>query len=238
MFRNYAKYTRHLVLPDFNISDQDKLTKAKILCIGAGGLGSPALTYLSIMGIGNIDIIDYDNVEFSNLNRQFIFTEKNINQNKAVLTKKYIKNINKKLNCKIYTEKLTDKNITAILKNYNIVLDCTDNLKTKLLINNYALNLNIPVIHGAIFGYEGYVTILQKNKICLNCIYTHLKINECTNYGVYGPSAGIVGIIQASETIKFLIKKETLNRKIFFINLKNLKCKLININKNNTCNVC
>lgn len=239
MYNNYLRYLRHIVLPNFGIKNQDKIIKSKILCVGAGGLGSPAITYLSLLGVGNIGIIDNDNVETTNLNRQFIFKEKDLQKNKSKIAKKYVQNLNKNINVKIFNDKLNINNSIKIIKNYDIVLDCTDNLETKFLINDKCIELKIPVIHGSIFGYEGYVTVFKKGYNCYRCIYNKLKINECIDYGVFGPIAGIIGIIQASEAINIITNEySNLLSKILFFNIKNLEYKFIKTKKQKSCKIC
>lgn len=239
MYNKYLRYLRHIVLPEFGIKNQDKVIKSKVLCVGAGGLGSPAITYLSLLGVGHIGVIDNDKIEHTNLNRQFIFKEKDLYKNKAKIAKKYIKNLNSEINVKIFENKLQLNNCKKIIKNYDIVLDCTDNLKTKFILNDKCMELEIPIIHGSIFGYEGYVTVFKKGYNCYRCIYNKIKINQCIDYGVFGPIAGIIGIIQASEAINLIINdKSNLLSKILFFNIKNLRYKLIKIKKEINCTTC
>ena len=238
MYNVYSRHLRHIVLPSFGITSQDVLKKSKILCVGTGGLGSPVITYLTMLGVGNIGIIDFDYVETSNLNRQFIFKDNDIGKSKVLLAQKYIKNLNKDIHISVYNTLLNHNNCLHLFKNYNVVIDCTDNLNAKLLISDSAIKINIPVVHGSIFGFEGYVTIFNKNYNCYRCTYSSIKINNCIDYGVFGPTAGIIGIIQASETIKILLNKNiTLKSKLLIIDLENLKFKCININKKK-CIIC
>ncbi len=239
MYKLYNRYLRHIVLPNFGINSQDILFKSKILCIGAGGLGSPAITYLAMLGIGAIDIIEFDTIEKSNLNRQFIFKERDIGKNKILITKKYIKNINKNIKVNIFNKKLTPHNCFNMLKKYDVILDCTDNIESKILISDNGIKLNTPVVHGAIFGFEGYITIFDKNSICHRCLYKQINISTCVEYGVFGPTAGIIGILQASETIKILLRKYTkLQSELLIIDLSTLKIKILKITKNKFCTIC
>ncbi len=244
MYNLYSRYLRHIVLPDIGLYGHDILHKSKILCIGAGGLGSPALTYLSMIGIGMLGIIDFDCVDISNLNRQFIFNESNIGKKKVICVKKYIKKINSKINIIIYSDRLYYNNCYNIFINYDLILDCTDNLETKFLISDHAIKLNIPVIHGAVSGFGGYVSVLKKNVLCYRCIYNNFKTFDCLDFGIFGPIAGIIGIIQASESIKILLnnnikkKYSTLEAKLFILNLKTLNFTLLNLNRNIKCKIC
>ncbi|HFL8819526.1 MAG TPA: HesA/MoeB/ThiF family protein [Candidatus Azoamicus sp. OHIO2] len=239
MYALYSRYLRHIVLPEFGLDTQDILIKSKILCIGAGGLGSPALTYLAMLGVGTIDIIDYDFVEQSNLNRQFLFNEKDIGKNKALCAKNFITNLNTTITVNAYDIKLSYDNCFFFLKNYNVILDCTDNLDVKFLISDCGIKLNIPVVHAGIFGFEGYISIFSKETYCYRCIYDKITSPQCIDYGVYGPIAGIIGIMQANETIKLLLNAYTLLKShLFFFDLKNLTVKSIAINKNSSCIIC
>lgn len=239
MYNTYSRYLRHIVLPNFGIYSQDKLKNSKVICVGAGGLGSPVITYLSIIGVGYIDIIDFDYIEESNLNRQFIFKHYDIGKSKALVAREYINNLNKNINVNVFNKKLTYDNALNILKKYDVIIDCTDNLKTKILISDCGVKLNIPVIHGSIFGFEGYVTIFNKNINCFRCMYANIKTKGCIDYGVFGPTAGIIGLIQASETIKILLnQKINLYSKLLIIDLDNLKFKFIKLNKLKNCSIC
>lgn len=239
MYNLYSRYLRHIVLPDFGLNSQDILLKSKILCIGAGGLGSPAITYLSMIGIGNIDVIDYDYVDSSNLNRQFLFTEEDIGKNKALCAKNYINKLNSNIIVNPYTVKLSHHNCLNLLKNYDAILDCTDNLDAKFLLSDCGIKLGIPIVHGAIFGYEGYISIFHKYSACYRCIYNNISSQQCIDYGVFGPIAGIIGIIQANETIKLLLNQTTLlTSKLLIIDIKKTTFNLFNIKKKKTCTIC
>lgn len=241
MYNKYFKYLKHIILSDIGIASHDKLEKKKILCIGTGGLGSPVLTYLLLTGIKNIGIAEFDTIDITNLNRQFIFNSEDIKKKKIDRVKKYIKNINKEIKPIFYEKKITYQNGIKIFKSYDIIIDCTDNSESKMIISDLAVKLNIPVVHASIFGFEGYVTIFNKNTFCYRCLCKNYKNFEHIEYGVLGAVAGAIGCIQVIETIKFLLKKDTLKTlesKIIILDFKNLNIKVLKINKNPVCEIC
>ncbi|MCB1711091.1 MAG: HesA/MoeB/ThiF family protein [Candidatus Riesia sp.] len=239
MYTEYNKYLRHIVLPEIGIENQDKISTSKVLCIGAGGLGSPAITYLTMLGVKNIHVIEFDNIDETNLNRQFIFKEKNIGKKKSSCVKKHVKELNSKTNIEIYNKKLNYQDAIKLFSDYTVILECTDNTESKLLISDAGIKSNVPVIHSSIFGFEGYICIISKNNMCYRCIYSKLNFNECIDYGVFGPIAGIMGILQASEAIKIILNKDSiLKTNLLLCNLITLSFDMIKIKKNlcHTCN--
>ncbi|HIH2763634.1 MAG TPA: HesA/MoeB/ThiF family protein [Candidatus Azoamicus sp.] len=241
MYKKYFKYLKHIIISDIGLNEQDNIEKKKILCIGTGGLGAPVLTYLPLMGINKIGIVEFDKIDITNLNRQFIFNIKNLGEEKIIHVKKYIKNINKNITTTIYKTKLSLFNAITIIKDYDIVIDCTDNSESKMIISDTAVKLNIPVVHASIYGFEGYVSIFKKKTFCYRCLNKTYKNLEYIEYGVIGAMAGIVGCIQAIETIKLLIKNKsftTLESKIMILDFKNLNIKILNVKKDRYCQIC
>ena len=244
MYKKYFRYIRHLILPNIGFKGQDILKKSKVLCIGAGGLGSPALIYMASAGIGNIDIIDFDTVSTSNLNRQIIFNQNDIGKIKVVCAKEYILKLNKYINVNIYNTRVSLLNSINLIKRYDVVLDCTDNLETKFLINDIFIKSGIPVIHASVCGLEGYISIFTKKTFCYRCLYSNFNNNNYLNYGVLGPVAGIFGSLQALVAIDLLLYKFKIKNihnffnKIMLMDLSSFKINVLKINKNNTCNIC
>lgn len=241
MYNKYFKYLKHIILSDIGIKGQDELEKKKVLCVGTGGLGAPVLTYLSLAGINKIGLVEFDKVDITNLNRQFLFNINNIGEKKITCAKKYIKNINIYSNISLHKKKLSYYNAINIIKNYDLIIDCTDNTESKMIISDIAVKINIPVIHASIFGFEGYISIFNKNIFCYRCLCKNYKSLEHIEYGVIGAVAGAVGCIQAIETIKILINKNsirTLESKILILDFKNLNIKILKVNKNNNCHIC
>lgn len=241
MYNKYFKYLKHIILSDIGIKGQDELEKKKVLCIGTGGLGSPVLTYLASTGINKIGIVEFDTVDITNLNRQFLFNTNSLGKKKITYAEKHVKHINVHAQITLYKKKLSYFNAITLIKDYDIIIDCTDNSESKMIISDMAVKLNIPVVHASIFGFEGYVTIFNKNIFCYRCLCNNYKNLEHIEYGVLGAVAGAIGCIQAIETIKILIKNKsvnTLESKIMIFDFKNLNIKILNINRNKNCQIC
>ena len=205
-----TRYARHLSLPEIGIEGQKKLKKSSIACIGTGGLGSPLLIYLAAAGIGRIGIIDFDVVEYSNLQRQIIHTTNSIGILKTDSAKEQIKKTNPFCRVDLFNQKLTNSNALEILRNYDVICDCSDNFPTRYLINDACLILNKPNIYGSIAKFEGQASVFNLNEDSPN--YRDLiptpppqeLIPSCSEAGVMGILPGIIGTIQAAEAIKII----------------------------------
>ncbi len=206
------RYSRQLVLKDVGAPGQKKIIKSKVLVVGAGGLGCPVIDYLSRAGVGNIGIVDGDKVSISNIHRQSLYNSKDIGKYKVIVLKKKIKLINSLVNVKIFKERIGKENIKKIFKNYDFIVDGSDNFKTKFLLNKYSLKYNKILIVGAISKMDGHIfTFDFKNKTdpCLKCFYQTEPSDEilnCEYEGILGPVAGVVGNIQATEVLKKVLK--------------------------------
>jgi len=245
MDKFYTRYIRHIILPDIGLKGQDVLKRSKVLCVGAGGLGAPALIYLAAAGVGSIGIVDFDVVSVSNLNRQIIFNQLDIGKSKAVCAKRYISRLNSSINVDIHELRLSYSNCPDIICNYDIILDCTDNLESKFLINDLAIKFNIPLVHGSVFGFEGYVSVFVDNSACYRCLYHSFADLECVSHGIIGPVAGIVGSIQALEVIKLLLARSNKNiflshlvSRLFILDFKMLDFRFLDIKKHINCGIC
>ena len=207
------RYSRQIILKKIGIIGQKKLLKSKVLIVGAGGLGSPIAFYLTALGIGKIGIVDKDKVELSNLARQIIFSNNDIKKNKSSVVIEKLKKINPDTKFIAFNKKLTIKNIDQIAKNFNLIVDGSDNFRTRFLINDYCLKNRKILVSGAISKFEGQVytfNFLKKKSPCLKCfipnIPTNLDIDNCEYEGVLGTLGGIIGSIQANEVIKEILK--------------------------------
>ena len=204
------RYSRHISLPEIGIRGQEKLKNSSVVCIGTGGLGSPLLMYLAAAGIGRIGIVDFDLVEESNLQRQIIHTTNSIGVPKIHSAKNRIIKINPHCTVELFNKKLTNKNALEILKNYDIICDCSDNFPTRYLINDACLILKKPSIYGSIERFEGQTSVFNLTTNSPN--YRDLIPNpppeelipSCSEAGVMGVLPGIIGTIQATEAIKIL----------------------------------
>ena len=205
-----ARYARHISLPEIGINGQEKLKTSSVACIGTGGLGSPLLIYLAAAGIGRIGIVDFDVVEYSNLQRQIIHTTNSIGLLKTDSAKQNLLKINPSCRVDLFNKKLTSSNALEILRDYDVICDCSDNFPTRYLINDACIILNKPNIYGSIAGFEGQVSVFNLKKDSPN--YRDLipipppqeLIPSCSEAGVMGILPGIIGTIQAAEAIKII----------------------------------
>nr|YP_009297088.1 molybdopterin biosynthesis protein [Ceramium japonicum]AOM66431.1 molybdopterin biosynthesis protein [Ceramium japonicum] len=204
----YKQYAQQIILENIGINGQKRLKNTKILIIGLGGLGCPALLYLAASGIGNIGIMDHDQINISNLNRQILYNFKNIQQNKTNCAKIFIKNINQECKITIYNYNFNRINGNKIIKKYDIIIDATDNFKARYTIDKICYKLHKIHIYGAINKYDGHISIFNyKNNLRYIDIYPkNLDLQElsCENNGIIGTMSGIIGILQATETIKII----------------------------------
>ena len=236
------RYSRQLVLKDVGTTGQKAIIKAKVLIVGAGGLGCPVIDYLSRAGVGNIGIIDDDKVNVSNIHRQSLYDSSDIDKPKVIVLKKKIKLINPLVKIKIFKERIGKENIKKIFKNYDFIVDGSDNFKTKFLLNKYSLKYKKILIVGAISKMDGHIfTFDFKNKTdpCLKCFYQAEPSDEilnCEYEGILGPVAGIVGNIQALEVLKKILKiEDKSNNKILILDLKKLNFRKVEFNKKKNC---
>lgn len=206
-----ARYSRHLLIPEVGEAGQAKLLQARVLLIGAGGLGSPASLYLAAAGVGTLGIVDADVVDDSNLQRQIVHSTERIGEPKVLSAKRTIEALNPDVVVKAYEERLTSENVERILgEGWDVILDGADNFPTRYLVNDASVWHDIPVVHGSIYRFEGQVTVFQpKHGPCYRCLFPQPPPPElapsCAEGGVLGVLPGIVGSIQASETLKLLL---------------------------------
>lgn len=204
------RYSRHLLIPEVGEQGQLKLLDSKVLFIGAGGLGSPAALYLAAAGVGTLGIIDADIVDDSNLQRQIIHNTERIGQYKADSARLTLTALNPDVNIKTYIERLDETNVQQLVDEYDVIVDGTDNFPTRYLLNDAAVIANKPVVHGSVFRFEGQVTVLKPyDGPCYRCLYPEppppALAPSCAEAGVLGVLPGIIGLLQATETIKLLL---------------------------------
>lgn len=204
------RYSRHLLVPEVGEQGQFKLLDSKVLLIGAGGLGSPAAYYLAAAGVGTLGIIDADVVDESNLQRQILHNTKRIGQYKAESARETIEALNPDVKVVTYIDILDETNVARIIADYDVVIDGTDNFPTRYLLNDAALRANIPVVHGSVFRFEGQLTVFKPyDGPCYRCLYPEpppaALAPSCAEAGVLGVLPGIIGLLQATETIKLLL---------------------------------
>ncbi len=233
------RFSRQLVLKNIGAKGQKKILSSKILVVGVGGLGCPAAENLVRAGIGNIGLIDNDIVNLSNIHRQSLFTSKDIKKLKVSVAAKKLKKINPSTKIKIYKSRLDENNIKKIIKNYEIIIDGSDNFKTKFLINDYCKKLKKKLVTGAISKFDGHVFTFDFNDrktASLKNFYQENEISDdnlnCEFEGVLGTTASIVGTTQANEALKMIMKiGQNLKNQILIIDLLNLNFRKVRFNK-------
>jgi adenylyltransferase/sulfurtransferase len=206
------RYDRQISLEEVGILGQKNLAKAKVLCIGAGGLGSPILYYLASAGVGTIGIVDGDQVDLTNLQRQILFNEVDQGSQKAQVAKGRLEKLNSKIHIIAINEFLTEINAELLFKNYDLIIDGTDNFKTKFLINKTAKKMNKTWIYGSATGFEGQIALFEPQGSCLQCLLQKAPQQNqfsCAEAGVLGAMVGWIGSIQALEAIRYLINRES-----------------------------
>jgi Dinucleotide-utilizing enzymes involved in molybdopterin and thiamine biosynthesis family 2 len=240
--KNIERYSRQIVLKNVGILGQKKIVNSKVLVIGVGGLGCPTVDYLSRAGVGTIGIVDYDKINISNIHRQSLFDFKDVGKFKVNIVKKKIKSINSNIKVITFRKKITKENIIKIINNFDIIVDGSDNFKTKFLLNKYSIKYKKILIVGAISKFDGHIftfNFKDKNSPCLKCFYQSEpseQILNCETEGILGPTAGIVGSIQANEVLKKILNiGNDLNGLILIINLFSLNFRSIKYTKKKNC---
>jgi len=237
------RYSRQIILKKIGVIGQKKLLKSSVLIVGAGGLGSPIAIYLTALGIGRIGIVDGDNIELSNLSRQIIFSTDDVTKKKTNIIIKKLKKKNPDVNFISFNKRLDSKNINEIAKNFELVVDGSDNFKTRFLINDYCLKNKKILISGAISKFEGQIytfNFSKKKSPCLRCFIPEMPNNpdndNCEYDGVLGTLGGIVGSIQANEVVKEILNiGDTLCGYILIIDTLKNSFRKIKLNKRSDC---
>ena len=237
------RYSRQIILKKIGVTGQKKLLKSSVLIVGAGGLGSPIAIYLAALGIGKIGIVDKDNVEISNLSRQIIFNTNDIKKNKSSTAINKLKKINPDLQLHSFNKNLTMQNINQIAKNFDLIVDGSDNFRTRFLINDYCLKNKKILVSGAISKFDGQVytfNFSKKNSPCLSCfipkIPSNPDVDNCEYEGVLGTLGGIIGSIQANEVVKEILGiGDTLCGHILIIDALKLTFRKVKLNKRSDC---
>jgi adenylyltransferase/sulfurtransferase len=238
------RYSRHILLDDVGVDGQEKLLKAKVLIVGAGGLGSPAALYLAAAGVGTIGIVDNDLVEVSNLQRQIAHFTKDINIPKVESAAEKMQAINPDITIKKYREFLCADNITSIIDGYDFILDGTDNFPTKFLVNDACVFKGIPFSHGGILRFNGQtMTVIPGKTACYRCSFRKPPppdaVPSCAQAGVLGAIAGMLGTIQAAEALKFITGAgELLTNGLLSFDAKTMLFRKIELKKQKNCPVC
>jgi len=235
-------FSRQLILKEFDENLFIKLQKKKVSIVGMGGIGCPIAQYLVSSGIKDINLFDDDIIKKSNLNRQNLYSIKEIGKKKTIIAKKKLLGINPYANINSYSEKITNVN-TNLLKNSSIIIDASDNWMTMKLTNDYAIKNNIPLLSASAVGFDIQIILFENNKnkhLCLECIFSNEKepdLARCDTVGILGTAAGLAGIISAQKTINFFMKFNDNNNLLTLIDCKELSINNIKINEHTNCNL-
>ena len=238
------RYSRHLIMPEVGMDGQRRLKAGSVLCIGAGGLGSPAAMYLAAAGIGRIGIVDFDVVDFSNLQRQLLHGTKDVGTSKNESARRRLEDLNPHVHVETYETLLTSQNALDLFKDYDVILDGTDNFPTRYLVNDACVLLGKPNAYGSIFRFEGQASVFgAKDGPCYRCLYPEPPppglVPSCAEGGVLGVLPGIIGTIQANETIKLIlgVGEPLIGRFLIFDALR-MKFRELKLRKDPECPVC
>ena len=237
------KYSRQIILKNIGILGQKKIFNSKILIIGMGGLGCPVAEFLTRSGVGSLGIVDHDLVSLSNIHRQTLYDEKDLGKLKVKAAKKKLANINPKTKINIYNFKLDKKKFKKIIKNYDYIVDGTDNFETKFLINDISLKYKKFLVTGAISKFDGHIFTFNfnnKKNPCLRCFYQEETISDdilnCEYEGILGTIAGIIGTMQANEVLKKILNVgKDLNGYILILDFLNLNFRKVKFNRRKKC---
>lgn len=238
------RYSRHLIMPEVGLAGQVKLKEASVLLVGAGGLGSPAALYLAAAGIGRLGIVDFDTVDFTNLQRQIIHTSDDVGESKLASALSKVKAINPNVEVVAHETRLTSENALEVIKSYDVVVDGTDNFPTRYLVNDACVLLKKPNAYGSIFRFEGQASVFcHEDGPCYRCLFPEPPppgtVPSCAEGGVLGVLPGVIGTIQATEAIKLILGKgETLRGRLLLYDALNMRFREVNIKRDPECPVC
>ena len=238
------RYSRHLIMPEVGMEGQQKLKAARVLCIGAGGLGSPLALYLGAAGVGTLGIVDFDVVDYTNLQRQIIHTTADVGRKKLDSASEKLKAINPFLNIRTFETKLTRENALELFREFDIIADGTDNFPTRYLVNDACVLSGKPNVYGSIFRFEGQASVFATEEgPCYRCLYPEPPppglVPSCAEGGVLGILPGLVGVIQATEVIKLILGAgEPLIGRLLLVDALGMKFRELKLRKNPECPAC
>jgi len=233
------RYDRQIIIKGFGKEGQEKLKRARVVIAGGGGLGSPSSIYLAAAGVGVLRIVDYDRVELSNLNRQVLHWDEDIGRRKIDSAAEKLRKLNQRVEVETIEEKITEANVSRLVAGFDLIVDAMDNLPTRYLLNKAAIDRNIPFFHGAVYGFEGRaMTIIPGETACLECVY-HGATTPEEKFPVIGVAPAIIGCIQATEVIKYIVGiGELLTNRLLIYDGLSLKFTEFKVKKDQNCKHC
>ncbi len=232
------RYERQIIIEGFGEEGQERLKRAKVFVAGAGGLGSPVSIYLIAAGVGTVRIVDHDRVELSNLNRQILHWDEDIGRRKIDSALEKLKRLNQGVKIEATEEMITEANVSQLIAGFDLIVDAMDNLPTRYILNKAALERNIPFFHGAVYGFEGRaMTIIPGQTACLRCLYRGVVPRK--KFPVIGVAPAVIGCIQATEVIKYIVGiGELLTDRLLIYDGLNLKFTEFKVKKDPNCEHC
>lgn len=243
VLRGLRRYSRHLLIPEVGVAGQERLSAARVLCIGAGGLGSPVLQYLAAAGVGRIGIVDDDTVDESNLQRQTLFATGDIGKPKATVAAARVLDINPLIAADAVPLRFNAANARELVRLYDVVVDCTDRFETRYLINDACFLEGKPDVYGSIFRFDGQISVFDASGPCYRCLFPEAPpdgmVPTCAEGGVLGVLAGIVGAFQAAETLKLILGiGETLQGRLMVVDSLGANVREFAIERDPSCALC
>jgi adenylyltransferase/sulfurtransferase len=238
------RYSRHLIMPEVGMDGQKKLKAARVLCVGAGGLGSPASMYLAAAGVGTLGIVDFDVVDASNLHRQIIYGISDVGRRKLEVARNRLREMNPDLNVVLHETALSSRNALEILRDYDIVVDGTDNFQTRYLVNDACVLLGKPNVYGSIFRFDGQASVFAvQGGPCYRCLYPEPPppglVPSCAEGGVLGVLPGVIGVIQATEAIKLILGQgQSLVGRLLLYDALTMQFRQMKLRRDAECPVC
>ncbi|GAB1258901.1 molybdopterin-synthase adenylyltransferase MoeB [Aurantivibrio plasticivorans] len=238
------RYSRQILLPDVDVEGQEKLLNAKVLIVGLGGLGSPVAMYLAAAGVGELYLADFDEVDVSNLQRQIVHASSRIGVNKAQSARQHLLDINPHCRVRCYESRLTDAECETVFNEVDAVVDCTDNFSTRFMLNQLSVKTKTPLVSGAAIRLEGQVTVYDPRSDespCYRCLYEYIDDSQlsCSQNGVLAPLVGIIGSVQATETIKLIAEfGQPLVGRLLLLDAKSMQWRELLLKRDPKCPVC
>lgn len=239
------RYSRHILLPQIGYEGQDKLVNSHALIVGAGGLGSPVALYMAAGGVGKLTICDYDNVDLTNLQRQIVHTTQSVGLNKAVSAQQTLHAINPEVLVNTIREKSSEEAFTKLAQEAEVVIDCSDNFKTRYVLNRICVKLRKPLVSGAAIGFEGQVTVFDlrnESSPCYHCLFPDMGSEEglrCAENGVFAPLVGMIGTTQAAEAMKLILGLgDSLQGRLLLLDVQAMEWRSIKLSRDPACTVC
>lgn len=239
------RYSRHILLPQIGYEGQEKLVNSSALIVGAGGLGAPVTLYLAAGGVGRLTICDFDIVDLTNLQRQIIHNTQSVGINKAVSAQQTIAAINPEVTVRTVCEKSSEEDFERLAADADVIIDCSDNFKTRYALNRICVKLQKPLVSGAAIGFEGQVTVFDMRNAaspCYHCLFPDMGAEEgmrCAENGVFAPLVGMIGTTQAAEAMKLLLGLgQSLQGRLLLLDIQAMEWRSIKLSRDPDCSVC